>query len=113
MRKCAYNLAYETSINEQIAFWRWKRLLIRKKVAPQIIHIKKAAAIAIIVMVLDSVNTKNKTMAVQRIIRNGDTNAKRNLVAFKFVTGQLGPIRDAFNKMKSHAHGPIYYAQVE
>ena len=113
MRKCAYNLAYETSINEQIAFWRWKRLLIRKKVAPQIIHIKKAAAVAILVMVLDGVNTKNKTIAVQRIIRNGDTNAKRNLVAMKFVAGQIGPIRDAFNKMKSHAHGPIYYAQVE
>jgi hypothetical protein len=43
LRRIIFNLAYETSINEQIAFWRWKRVLQPKRMQrPAVVMSQKA-----------------------------------------------------------------------
>ena len=49
LKKIVCTLAYECSICEQIALWRWKRLLSARKAPPKLIEITKATACKILV----------------------------------------------------------------
>jgi hypothetical protein len=42
LKTIIYNIAYGTSINEQIGFWRWKRVLMPKTRKPLVIEIREA-----------------------------------------------------------------------
>jgi hypothetical protein len=69
MRRIIYTLAYKTSIslNEQLGFWRWKRVLMPKARKPILIEIRKATGLKIIADMIAHKTVVNYAVAFHKI----------------------------------------------
>ena len=93
LKKIICTLAYESSICEQIALWRWKRLLGPKKKAPTMIEITKATSCKILASKLGDKIQSNYIAAFNAIKNKDSGSTSKTMFVSNFVLNSLMPIR--------------------
>ena len=96
------NLAYGASINDQIAVWRWKRLLsIPKK--PQLIEVTKATSCKNLAALINFKLASNKAWAFRNVGSHDPSIREKMLRRLALIMRRTPQI--AFEKWKNNSVG--------